>query len=119
MVELRIKPSHDLNAVHRSILADNCVEHDFALHVSLDQFRRIFGIRLLHGNRAGNQLFVLVRRAFLLIQLGKVHDPTASRAGQVRQVDVQRVNLLARKDFFRRQAWIELAHVRRAFPRAC
>ena len=50
-VQLRIEPSDDLNAVDRSVLADDGVEHHLALHVRFDQLGRIFRIRLCHRAR--------------------------------------------------------------------
>ena len=53
LVELRIDAVHQLDAVHRTVLADDRVEHHFAFHVILNQLGRILRIHFLERNRAG------------------------------------------------------------------
>src|SRR5579863_7437905 len=50
-VELRVEPSNNLNAIDRAVLADDCVENDLSLHVSLDQVRGILRIGLPYRDR--------------------------------------------------------------------
>ena len=104
-IQLRIEPLHNLNAVHRAILANDRVQNHLAAHVVGDQRLRIFRIHCLQRLRDRKAGRACGTADLLFLELREIQNPASARARQVRQSSRAACKPLYRKEFFPAAWW--------------